>query len=297
MFDFRLKVFHATARHLSFSKAAEELFISQPAVSKHVQALEQQYQTKLFFRQGGRISLTPHGEVLLKHAEDIFTLYRKLQYDMNQLINKNGGILRLGASTTLTQYILPKVLAQFHQQYPDIKLNLINGNTQQIETAFIQKEIDLGIIEGRSKNTELKYQSFLKDEIVLVTQSKHPLAQKGEVSLAELRTIPLAIREFGSGTLQVIKYYLKSPSMNLSDLNIQIQLGSTEGIKTYLKNTSCFAFLSLNSILEELNQGIFSVIEFPGPAMSRDFYFISSHGNDEPLANLFTDFVVNYLKA
>ncbi|MBE0651690.1 MAG: LysR family transcriptional regulator [Bacteroidales bacterium] len=296
MFDFRLKVFYTAARHASFSKAAEELFITQPAVSKHIQGLEQHFKAKLFLRQGNKVSLTSEGELLYRYSSDIFSMYKKMQYDMDRLGNRNSGHIRLGASTTLTQYVLPNLLNQFHNEFPEIKLEILNENTDKVETALISKEIDLGIIEGRNKKREIKYTPFLKDELVLVTRKDNPLAKKGEATLDELKEIPLVVREFGSGTLQVIRHYLKEMNLRVSDLNVQLILGSTEGIKNYLKNTESFAFLSINSIIEELRNGTFSIVDYPGPKMNREFYFISLHGEEEKTAMLFENFVINHLK-
>ena len=296
MFDFRLRVFHSAARHASFSKAAEELFITQPAVSKHIQSLEHYFKSKLFLRQGNKVSLTPEGQTLYKYAGEIFTLYKKMQYDMDRLGNRNTGHIRLGASTTLTQYVLPGLLNKFHHQYPEISLEILNENTDRVEEALLHKEIDLGIIEGRTKKREIKYTPFLKDELVLVARNGHPLAKKGSITLEELKEIPLVIRELGSGTLQVIRHYLKEINVRISDLNVQLVLGSTEGIKNYLKNTENFAFLSINSITEELKNGTFTIIDYPGAKMSRNFYFTSLHGEEEKTALLFENFVIENLK-
>lgn len=296
MFDFRLRVFYSAARHTSFSKAAEELFITQPAVSKHIQSLEQYFKTKLFLRQGNKVSLTPEGQTLYKYAGEIFLLYKKMQHDMDRLGNRNTGHIRLGASTTLTQYVLPTLLNKFHHQYPEISLEVLNENTDRVEIDLLHKEIDLGIIEGRSKKREIKYTPFLKDELVLVTRKDNPVAKKGSVTLEELKELPLVIREFGSGTLQVIRHYLKEINVRISDLNIQLVLGNTEGIKNYLKNTESFAFLSINSITEELNNGTFVTIDYPGPKMNRNFYFTSLHGEEEKNALLFENFVIENLK-
>jgi len=295
VFDFRLKVFYTAAKQLSFSRAAEELFISQPAVSKHIHALESYFKVKLFVRQGSKISLTSDGQVLFQHAKEIFTLHRKLQFEMDKRAQQNRGGLRLGASTTIAQYVLPGILADFYKQYPDIQVSLINGNTLQIESALLQREIELGIIEGHDKKPELKYIPFMKDEIVLVTRKNNPQIQNGNIDLEMLTKFPLAIREFGSGTLQMIQYYLKSQHLSLADLNIEMQLGSTEGIKTYLRNTICFAFLSLNSVLEELRRNELTVVELPGFSINRFFHFIWPHGNEEPLAEMFMQFVVKNL--
>jgi len=294
MLNFRLKVFYTAAMRLSFSRASEELFISQPAVSKHINALETYFKAKLFIRRGSKISLTPEGKLLFVYAEEIFTLYRKLQFEMDQRTKQRHGDLRLGASTTIAQYVLPNILVKFHKQFPDVQINLINGNTHQIEAALLQKEIEIGVIEGHTKKTDLKYTPFMKDEIVLVTRKDHPLAKAGAIDLDTLKKIPLVIREFGSGTLQVIQHYLKSQHLSIADLNIEMQLGSTEGIKTYLRQTRCFAFLSLNSVLEELRRDELSIVEIPGPGMNRFFHFIIPHGSEEPLADMFMNFVIRH---
>ena len=292
MFDFRLKVFYTAARQLSFSKAAEMLFISQPAVSKHIRALEAQFKVKLFVRQGSRISLTADGKVLLHYAEEIIELYRKLQFEMDRRAQKNTGQLRIGASTTIAQYVLPDILAGFHKRFPEVHINLFNGNTQQIESALMNKEIELGVIEGYAKKPELKYTAFMKDEIVLVTRKENLSVSGEETDFEALKTLPLAIREFGSGTLQVIQHFLKSNHLSLADLNIEMQLGSTEGIKTYLRKTRCFAFLSVNSILEELHRGELAVVKLPGLPVHRYFHFITLHGSEDPLSGMFMDFVI-----
>ena len=114
--DFRLKVFFTVANRLSFTKAATELFITQPAISKHIQELEEQYKIKLFDRNGSKISLTKAGELLLKHTKNIFEIYREIDFDLSALINQQQGTLRLGASTTISQYVIPPLLARFHQK-------------------------------------------------------------------------------------------------------------------------------------------------------------------------------------
>ena len=146
--DFRLKVFFTVATRLSFTKAAAELFITQPAVSKHIQELEETYKVKLFDRTGSKISLTEGGELLLKHTKSIFEIYREIDFEMGAIINEQRGMLRIGASTTISQYIIPPILARFHQKIEGIKVLLRNGNTEQIENDLLTKEIEIGIVEG-----------------------------------------------------------------------------------------------------------------------------------------------------
>jgi DNA-binding transcriptional LysR family regulator len=292
--DFRLKVFFTVANRLSFTKAATELFITQPAISKHIQELEEHYKIKLFDRNGSKISLTKAGELLLKHTKNIFEIYREIDFDLSALINKQQGTLRLGASTTISQYIIPPLLARFHQKLQDIKVNLLNGNTEQIESALLNKEIEIGIVEGQSKNQSIKYTKFLKDELVLVCNSKNPLVSKEEITKEDLKTMRFLMREQGSGTLEVIEYALKPFEIKLSQLTIEMQLGSTESIKSYLMNSDCVAFISVHAINKELKNNELTVIDVKNLMIERFFYIITLQGKTDSLSELFIKNIASY---
>ncbi|RED27177.1 DNA-binding transcriptional LysR family regulator [Flavobacterium cutihirudinis] len=285
--DFRLKVFYTVALRLNFTKAATELYISQPAVSKHIQELEETYKTKLFERNGSKIALTPAGEILLKHTKEILEIYNEIDFEMSSFISERQGLLRLGASTTISQYIISPVLARFHQKQKDIKVNLLNGNTEQIENALINKEIEIGIVEGQSKNQSIKYIPFLKDELVLVCNSKNPFVQQNEISINDLKSMKFITRERGSGTLEVIEYALKNVNLKLSDLQIEMQLGSTESIKSYLLNSDCFAFMSIHAVNKELKNNELIVLDVEKLSIERSFYIITLQGKSDPLSELF----------
>lgn len=292
--DFRLKVFYAVANRLSFTKAASNLFITQPAVSKHIQELEEEYKVKLFDRNGSKISLTQAGKVLLEHAKSIFEIYREIDFDMSTLIHQQRGILRLGASTTISQYIIPPLLARFHQKMADVKVNLRNGNTEQIENALLNKEIEIGIVEGQSKNQLIKYIPFLKDELVLVYNSKNPLVNKKEISKEDLLEMKFLIREQGSGTLEVIEHALKSLEISFSQLTVEMELGSTESIKSYLMNSDCVAFVSIHAIEKELKNNELAILDVKNLSMERYFYVISLQGKKESLSDLFLKNISSY---
>lgn len=285
--DFRLKVFFTVANRLSFTKAAAELFITQPAVSKHIQELEEQYKIKLFDRNGSKISLTKAGELLLNHTKNIFEIYREIDFDLSTLINQQQGTLRLGASTTISHYIIPPLLARFHQKLKDIKVSLLNGNTEQIEKALLNKEIEIGIVEGQSKNQSIKYSEFLKDELVLVCNNSNPLKNKEQITLEELKTLRFITREQGSGTLEVIEHTLKPFGINLSQLTIEMQLGSTESIKSYLMNSDCVAFISIHAIEKELKNNELVILDIDNFVIERFFYIISLKGKVDALSELF----------
>ncbi len=290
MFDFRLKVFHTVAKRLSFTKAAEELYISQPAVTKHIHELEQQLGLALFERIGNRIKLTRAGQLVMHHAEIIFTDYRNLEYEINQLKHTQGGLLAIGASTTIAQYLIPPLLAKFNQRYPDVKTSLTNGNTEQIEQALFEKSILLGIIEGSSKNPLLKYVEFARDEIVLIGNPKHTYGNGEPLTASELRNIPLLMREHGSGTLEVITDELKRLKLKITDLNVAMYMGSTESIKSYLHHSSCAAFISLQAVQREVEAGEFVVLPIKNFRLIRKLHFTYLQGLQDKLAQLFIKF-------
>ncbi len=294
MFDFRLQVFNTVAKRLNFTKAAEELFITQPAVTKHIQEIENHFKVKLFERNGTKIKLTPAGETLLQHTDQLFAVYRNLEFELNTFTQQHTGKLRIGASTTVAQYVLPPVLAAFHKKFNDIKVTLTINNTEQVEQALQNNNIDLGIIEGQSKNNLFKYTEFVKDELVLVANINHPLAKKDMIKPEELLKIPLLLREPGSGTLEVLAHALKPVGIKISQLQNEMELGSTESMKLYLLNSNAMAFLSVHSILKELQNKECCIIDVKGLTIERHFYFIQQHGQAEALPDLFMKFARHY---
>ena len=290
MFSFRLKIFHSVARLLSFTKASEELFISQPAVTKSIKELESEFGIRLFNRKGSKIELTEAGQVLLKYSTQILSIENKINYDISQLKNKYTGGLKIGASTTIGQYVLPPVLALFNKKYPEIKISLSNNNTQVIEKSLIDGLIDIGVVEGNSKNKQLKYIPFLKDEIVAIAHTSQKLSQLEELSLEEFVSTPLVLREIGSGSLEVISDKLKEHNIRIKDLNILMNLGSTESIKSFLANSNSLGLISINAISNELLEGKFKIIDIKGIDFERLFYFIHLHGNE----NGFSEILINF---
>lgn len=294
MFDFRLRVFYTVAKRLNFTKAAEELCITQPAVSKHIQEIESYYKVRLFERNGNKIHLTKAGGVLLHYCNQIFGLYGSLEFELNALTEIFKGKLRIGASTTIAQYVLPPLLADFHKRYEDIQVSLTISNTEQIEQSLNNNSIDFGIVEGQAKNTLFKYTEFIQDEIVPVVAANHTLAIQKEISIDQLLSTPLLLREPGSGTLEVIAHALKPHNIKLSDLKCEMQLGSTESIKSYLLHSDCMAFLSIHSILEELKNNKLQIVDVKDLNLDRAFHFIQLHGETEGLPDVFIEFARHY---
>ncbi|OIR02930.1 HTH-type transcriptional activator CmpR [mine drainage metagenome] len=290
MLDFRLQVFYTVCETLSFNKAAEKLFISQPAVTKHIKELELHFKTTLFNRTNKKVSLTEEGKLVKLYAENVFKQYSQLEFDLNLIKNKTKGKLRLGASTTISQYILPEILAKFHARFPELKISLTNGNSSEIEMLFSQNKIDLGIVEGINKNTDLKYVAFLKDEIVLVGRVHNELLKTDTITVKQLLQLPLITREEGSGTLDIMNAYFKKQKISFKDLHIEMQLGSTEAIKNYLLHSNCLAFLSVFSVQQELINNQLKVIDVKGFDINRTLHYCYPQGQPTALVELFIKF-------
>ncbi len=236
------------------------------------------------------MSITTQGELVKSYAEQVFNLYNQLEFDLNLVKNQTMGQLRLGASTTISQYIIPPVLARFHRRFPDIRVGLVNGNSTDIEALLALHKIDIGIVEGISNNTGLKYIPFLKDEIVLVCRVQNQKAGAGIIHPKQIPQLPLLTREDGSGTLDIVNDYFRKHALSAKDLQVEIQLGSTEAIKNYLLHSDCFAFLSVFSVRQELLHHQLKIIDIRGFDIHRTLQYCYLQGQPIALAELFMKF-------
>ncbi len=295
MENFRLKVFRTVAKNLSFTKAANELFITQPAITKNIHALENELGLRLFNRKGNRIYLTDEGLVLLEHTEKLFELQLKLEDNLNSFKENPTGFFRLGASSTIAQYVIPPVLSKFHKKFHEVQLSLLTGNTEQIADSLLKGEIDLGIVEGKIKSRDIHYTKFISDELVAASSTKNRLLTTNDISVDKLSSLPLVLRERGSGTLEVIEHALKSRKIKLSALNVRMYLGSTEAIKLYLEHDDCVGFVSLRALEKELNAGSHKIVRIKNFQIKRIFHFITPHGlKPTKIASQFIKFAKEY---
>lgn len=289
MEDFRLRVFVAAARTLSFTRAAAQLCISQPAVSKHIRELESRYKVPLFTRRGSRLELTEAGRTLLAAAERLADDYRRLEYDMSLCTSRLEGELRLGTSTTVAQYVLPPVLARFTARFPGVRVSLLSDNSDGVEQALLHGIIDLGVVESVSRRQGLHYALFRPDELVLVARPGGVHARLESVTPAALCSLPLVLREDGSGTLEAISLGLAVHGIRLPQLNVVMRLGTTEGIKAFVRHSDTLAIVSVASVIDELRNGALRIVDFDGMSLTRDFSFVHA-AELAPLAQRFVDF-------
>ncbi|PTN08418.1 LysR family transcriptional regulator [Mangrovibacterium marinum] len=292
--DYRDEVFMAVAEKLSFSKAAEELFISQPAVTKHVKELENKLNTALFDRKGNKIYLTQAGKLAYQHFKRIRELYGEMEFELGRLNDAHRGLLQIGASSTISQYVLPAVLAAFHQRYPQIKLDLFNGNSFEMERKLLNHEIDLALVENDSSQANIRYLDYVDDEIVVVAAANQLIARQKSLTVADLQEIPIVVREKGSGTLEVIQHRLARQQIDLERLNILIHLGSTEAIKNFLLNFDGLALVSEKAIEKELQLKQLVRIKVKDLSIQRKFRFAMRQGPEKNIPELFRNFLTSY---
>jgi len=289
MISTRHDVFLTVAQQKSFSKASQVLYISQPAISKHIKSLEEFYKTKLFDRKGIHIELTEAGRILMEKLVEVKRIQEQVEYEISTIkdVLQAKGVLKLGASTTVSLYILPKVLSAFNQHYPHIHITSLNRNSELVLEALLNQDIDLGIIEGRAKLTHVDYQPFLTDRVVAVCSKKSPIAKKKTYNIKDILTMPVAIRERGSGTLATLKYSLEKNKIKLSDLDIKVRLGGTEALKNFLIESDSLGFLPHRSIIKELKYGELTEVHFEGLHVERNFYFVQRKGENSGLNKSF----------
>ncbi|GAB3854087.1 LysR family transcriptional regulator [Hymenobacter terrigena] len=287
MSDFRLRVFQAVARHLSFTKAAQELFVTQPAVTKHIHELEKHYGQRLLERRGNRVALTEAGRLLQSHAEAVAASAQQLDDQLLTLRDPDeaAGRLRLGASTTLCQYVLPGVLPAFQARYPNVQLTLANANSEHIAEALLRGELDLGFVEGRSRSRDLHYELLLPDELVAVRRATPTGPPTTPLPLAEALAHPLVLRERGSGTLEVLEFALRELKIKLSTLQVAFYFDNTESIKGYLEAApEALGFVSRRALARELAAGRLEIVPVEGLHLPRQFEAVWVQGKPLPRA-------------
>ena len=293
MLSFKHKVFLEVAQLKSFTKASQSLYISQPAVSKNIKQLEEEYKTSLFERKGSTISLTRTGEILMEALLRAMAIGMQAEFDISTHRDQFSakGELKLGASTTVALYIIPPVMSAFHRKYPHVKINLMNRNSENILKALLDHEIDLGIIEGKHKQSVVTSQLLLTDEVIPVCSSRSYLSKKVNLKLEEVKKHPIALRERGSGTLAALKHALAGCGIRLSDLTTSVSLGGTEALKNFILADECIGFLPKRSVEKELGSGTLVRLNFDGLTIHRQFYFIQRHGDkSDGLPNAFIKF-------
>lgn len=273
MSDRRLQVFYTVARLLSFTKAAEELHMTQPAVTFQVRQLEEQYNTRLFDRTHNRISLTEAGQKVYECGARIFEIYSEMDNAVRELTGDISGVLILGASTTIAEYMLPVLLGDFKAEYPDVTIRLKVANTDGIVSQIENNAIDLGVVEAPVTNKNLVVEECSTDQLVVIVPPGHELENQECIPLKLLGDYPFICREEGSGTREVMLESMHAAGIGPNELNVSMELGSLEAIKGAVEAGMGISVISSATIQKELKLGTLIAIRTEPPIV-RPFSFV-----------------------
>ncbi len=275
--EFRhLETFCRVADLKSFSKAADDLFLTQPTVSGHILSLEQSLSLRLFDRASREVRLTKSGEVFLEYASKILSFRKDLLNALSEFSQGIRGELSLGASTIPGEYLLPKLIGDFKKEHPSFIISLKIADTKEIIQYVLQDNVEFGIIGAKLNHPSLHYEKYEEDEIIVVAPSDHPLTRKKRVNLEELLKEPWIIREEGSGTRIAVEKALRWKGKSLKQFNVVMEMGSTSSVKEGVKAKLGLAFISGRATEGEVSQGSLSRIDVEGfEPISRQIYIVS----------------------
>lgn len=255
MADRRLQVFHAVAKHLSFTRAADALFMTQPAVTFQVRQLEEQFDARLFDRVQGRITLTAAGQLAFEYAERILALSGELESRLREMGSQLSGPLLIGASKTIAEFLLPRVVGEFKALHPAIVPRLFVENSEEVQQRVASRSLDLGFIEGDSHLPSLACDTFCEDELRVVCVPSHALARQAAVAPRSLAEHAYISREPGSGTREVIDHYLQKAGLGFDSLQVVMEASSPEALKGMVATGLGFTIMSRATVTKEVRLG------------------------------------------
>ena len=290
MADRRLQVFHAVAKHLSFTKAAEALFMTQPAVTAQIRQMEEQFDTRLFDRAQGRISLTAAGTVALEYAKRILELSVEMDLRLRESSGQIAGLLLVGASTTIADFLLPQVFGEFKARHPSVIPRLFMANSETVQDRVAERTLDLGFIEGDSHLPTLASDACCEDELRVMCAPSHPLADQQAVTPEALVAHAYIGREPGSGTREVVAHYLQKAGLPPAALQIALEVGSPEAIKGLVATGMGFTILSRAAVRKEIRLGLLAEVPLEPPLVRRLSVVYPKERIQSRLVNAFVEF-------
>lgn len=278
MENFKLKVFRVVAEMLSFRRAADELHLTQPAVTAQIRSLEESLGIALFDRIGRETSLTPAGTTLLKYVRQIEAVTNEAIAELAPFGGQEGVELSIGASHTIAVYLLPKLLPQLLHEWPKLRIHITGGSTNQVVHALTSHQVGIALIESPAHRPDLKIEAFAHDELVLIVRPDHHWALQESVRAAELAQEPILLREVGSGMRQLVEDYLERNGVLRQQLRASIDINSTEGIVAAVEAGLGIGFVPLASLEKALKLGSVKVIQPDNGPIMRELSIALLHG-------------------
>ncbi|MFD2368764.1 LysR family transcriptional regulator [Brevibacillus sp. GCM10020057] len=291
--DQQLRVFVTVADRQSFSRAAEELHMTQPAVSQYILALERAIGTKLLERTNKYVRLNRAGEIVYHHAREILGLYTRMQSLVDDLMNTPSGRLTIGASYTYGEYVLPHVVATMRKHYPAVTPTITIHNSAVIAEQVANRQLDVGIVEGEYVDDKMCIEPFADDRMYLIASAHHPLAAREKVEAAELEGETWIVREAGSGTREAAEKMFRQ--LNITPAK-RMEFGSTQVIKESVEAGLGISLLSYWAIRKERKLGTLCTLKVPGTPVTRHFSLLTKANEFHTKAlDIFMDLIRNHV--
>jgi DNA-binding transcriptional LysR family regulator len=288
----QLEIFVKVAELGSFSKAAATLFLTQPTVSERIRTLEDELGVRLLDRLGRGAAVTKAGQLLLVHARRMLAISREARQAMDQFLGRMSGELLVGASTIPGEYVLPALIGRFKEKYPDISITLLIGDSQAVIDWVAEGRAELGVAGARLGHRGVDYKELMPDELVVVVPAAHPWHGRSLITLEELRSEPLLIRERGSGTRAALEAALAEAGMDLGSFRIVGEMGSTQAIKQAVKAGVGLSVVSRRAVEDEGKAGLVGCLDVKDLKVTRSFYLATHRERSRsPLAEAFRVFL------
>jgi DNA-binding transcriptional LysR family regulator len=288
-----LEIFCRVYKERSFSRAATELGLTQPTVSVHIKDLEDSLGTPVFNRLGREIEPTEAGRYLYEHARSLVTLKRNLTDKMTAFLNRVEGLLVVGASSVPGEFLLPGIMTAFHAEHPGVRVRLRISDTAETIEDLRHGDIEVGVVGAAQQDEDLLFESFASDELVLITPGGAAWRGRSEISLRELQELPLVLREPGSDTRNTLERALARARMQMDQLKVAAELGSTGAIKEAVKHGQCVSFVSRLTVGAELESGSLRIARIPElGSIERTYHVVFSRRRVlSPISRAFLDYV------
>lgn len=288
----QLEVFAKVADLGSFSKAAEALYLTQPTVSEHIRALEEELGVRLLDRLGRGATPTKAGQLLLSYAQRILELHRDARQALEQFQGRMSGELVVGASSIPGEYVLPTLIGRFKEKYPDISISLLISDTQRALDWLLEGKVELAVVGAQIQHRSVEYKELMPDELIVVVSSSHPWHGKKTVTLDEVKAEPLIVRERGSGSRHALERALAEVGLDLGAFRVVGEMGSTQAIKQAVKAGVGISLISKRAVEDECNANLVWCVKVKDLRFSRFFYLATHRGRTRsPLAEAFRAFL------
>ena len=286
--NFKLRVFRIVAETLNFSKAAQELHITQPAVTSQIRNLEETLGIALFDRVGRNATLTPAGETLLPYTRRIESLTNEALAALAPFGAQHSLDLFIGASHTIGVYLLPALLSQLIADWPKMRIHIISGSTTEVLTALATHQVSMGLIEAPAHRPDLKIERFMEDELCLILSPKHRWARKASLRAAEIVQEPILLREAGSGMRKFVEDYLEANGVLSQQLHTTIDMNSTEAIISAVEHGLGLGFVPVMALAKAQQTGSVRIVPLENGPIKRvlSFALLGGPVNAGPVRDL-----------